>query len=170
MHMATKRCYLAVMRAWIAALAAFALIAPSQALAEDVSLCAHLAALAERAEKGEVVRVWVSNVLGGDLFIACGPSDQADARAYCDDVVRAAGMHGFSGYPFRVRACLQSEGVRADARGRQPGKGRAASALTHVAAPVKGGVRLDLVFVPETTPDGDAMDFYGRYDLVLWRP
>lgn len=155
----------------IAVAIAVALVAPGWALAEEDSLCARLRALSAGAAEGKVVRVRFTNVVGGDFFTACGPTDQSDVKAYCDDVVSTAGLHGLHAYPWRVRDCLRNGGVRPISVTRRSKGQTGRPTLTRLTAALGDGVRLDLTFKPEPNADvGELWDFYGRFDLTVWKP
>jgi hypothetical protein len=134
--------------------------------AEDL-LCAKLDGLIVRAREGQVVRVSFSNALGGDIITACGPTDAPDQKIFCDELVASSGMHGLHTYPRRVRDCLLAARIRPYTATRRTLE---RPILTRIGAILPDQVRLDLTYVPEPPSDEDTWYFYGRYELVLWKP
>jgi hypothetical protein len=158
------------MRRWIVAIAFGLALYANPAQAGDEDVCAAFAKLADQVlADGQIVRIEFSNVPDDNVFIMCGPIDKPPAHAFCNAMISAGGMHGFNFYAGRVLQCLQVAGVRPGAavRARRAGR-RGSGPLTHLAARLRTGVRIDLRFVPNSP--GDEEVFMGRYELVLWKP
>lgn len=152
------------MRRWIATLfLAAATAAP--AWAEDGPLCASLRSLALLAATGEVVGISLSNAVGGDTVIECGPTNGALRLEFCERVLAPVGMHGMQSYSGRIYDCVRATGIRPFT---VPDPSRRAVML-RIAATLDGA-RLDLSFTPEPPTSKDDAWLYGRYDLVLWKP
>ena len=157
------------MRLGIVAVCLALVVIPRPARAAEPGLCEILTKLAAEAATGEVIRIWFSNAVGGDVFTACGPTDTPLVRAYCADAIGSAGIHAFDRYPLRVRDCLRSGGVARITAGRR-GSGVPGRPLKHLAATMGDRVRLDLTFAPASPDDDEGPWLYGDYNLVLWRP
>ena len=134
------------------ALLALALAAPAAGAAEPPPLCKALHGLADEARRtGQPQRI--SLVVGADRRAACEPGSAG--AALC------AALDGAEPHvaPWLISDCLQT--MAADPQittGAEPSGYRNRRILTHLAAKLGGGVRLDVSYAPA-----------GRYQLVVWR-
>lgn len=75
-------------------------------------------------------------------------------------------------YPWRIERCLRAEGIRPRTEVVRVYTGlRSLGRIDHLTASMAGAVRLDLRYTPDAKQsEGEFADYYGRYDLVVWKP
>ena len=152
-------------RGWSAGLlAAGAVLSASAAQAEDLVFCHALRAVREEAKGAhEPFRITAEVAPGPGGALTCRPALDAPAlRSFCDAAVASVGAEGGHMLAWRVFQCVDTviSGSTLTTTDEVIGP-RNRRKISHVAADMGGGVRLDLS-QPAASP--------GRYDLVIWRP
>jgi hypothetical protein len=141
------------MRSLAYALVMVALSAAGARADEAPALCKALRGLGDEARRsGQPQRFSADVALAAPA--PCRPvTVNAAAQAFCDTAAQESGL------AWRLYACVETMAAepRVATRG-EHAEGRSRNAITHLAARLAHGVRLDL---SETT---------GRYDIVVWAP
>lgn len=140
--------------------------------AQANGVCDALGAVARQAETtGQPQRITLYK--SEPMTLACNLSNDPIRDGYCRSVIDGISMEFHHIYPWTIQRCLRAEGirprtevVRAYTGLRRPGR------IDHLAAALAGGVRLDLRYTPDAdqSDDGEFAGYYGRYDLVIWKP
>ena len=141
------------MRALVPALV-IAVLAAAPAWADETpALCKALHALGDEARSSGAPQRISADVALADAA-ACRPlTASAAARAFCDTAGREVGL------AWRLQDCVETLAASPQITTRpEHAERRSRNAITHLAASLAHGVRLDL---SETG---------GRYDIVVWAP
>jgi hypothetical protein len=156
------------------ALAVVALLYPAaSAHAADAAFCTALDGLrAEAMNRGAPQRIAV--LKGEAMTFACGrDAEVAAQKVFCDTALNQVGVEFTHAFPWYVRDCLSSDGVRSSIKLLDQYTGlRDRKKIVHMWGQWKDGIRIDVHF----EPSGDFGDqprfrsYWGAYKLVVWRP
>lgn len=139
--------------------------------AQTNSICDALASLTQQAEiTGQPQRITLHK---SEMTLVCNLSNDPVRDGYCRDVIDGVSLEFHHMYPWRIESCLRNEGIRPRTEVVRAYTGlRRRARIDHLTAALAGGVRLDLRYTPDINPsdDGEYSEYYGRYDLVVWKP
>jgi hypothetical protein len=140
--------------------------------AQATGVCDALTEVARQAETtGQPQRITLYK--SEPMTLACTISGDAVRDGYCRSVIDGISIEFHHIYPWTIERCLRAEGirprtevVRAYTGLRRPGR------IDHLTAGLPRGVWLDLRYTPDAEQlyEGQFASYYGRYDLVVWRP
>jgi hypothetical protein len=144
---------------------------PCAARPDRADFCKALFDLARQARlTGEPQRIAI--FMDVPMQTACELSKDRVRDDYCRTALDATGLEFRHLYPWTVTDCLRAQGAKPRMETSHAFPGLKLRRIDHLAAGLPGGVRLDLRYTPDPDSgrDGDMRDYYGRYDLVVWRP
>ncbi|MBC6983168.1 hypothetical protein [Caulobacter sp. 17J80-11] len=154
---------------------ALAILAPGVAAAQSAepTLCPALDGLrAEAISSGTPQRV---TVFAEDsmAFVCRREKNQAALKDFCSAAFDVVGIEFTHGFPWEVADCLEAAKVRPSLELVDQYTGLTdRKKITHLTAGWRDGVRIDIRYVPsgDFSSSPQNKDYYGRYDLVVWKP
>jgi hypothetical protein len=153
--------------------AALAACAPAAQALELAPICSALHRLGEEARTtGQPQRISLVKANAASPM-ACEPGARTSAQAaFCEAATEAIGAEFHHLYPWRLYDCLRT--LAADPRVTTADEFTGVprrQKLTRLEARLGGGVWMESVWAPGPDADqGANRGYYGRYDLVVWRP
>jgi hypothetical protein len=141
------------------------------AFATDGGLCRALDVLKEEAARSGPQRMTV--LKRDDETMACGwRTDAALAvKAFCNAAVEPVGVEFTHKYPWLIYDCLRGAHLRPSVTTVDQYTGMKRKKVVHLWAGWRDGARLDIRFVPkgDAGPQPKFRDYWGDYELVIWR-
>ena len=155
------------------ALCALCALTASPACAEDKPLCAALDGLKTEARVSGMPQR-VSVIKEEEMTFACQRRKEVAAQdAFCKAAMDAVGLEFTHAFPWKVRDCLVHAGIHPGmALADQYSGLRHHKKIGHLWAGWRDGTRIDILFKPSGDFGDTPMyrDYWGRYDVVVWRP
>ena len=107
-----------------------------------------------------------------EMAMWCNLSEDPVRNAYCRSVIDGISIEFHHIYPWTIERCLRAEGARPRTEVVPAYTGMSAGRIDHLTAALPGGMSLDLQYTPDNDPtdQGEFSGYYGRYDLVVWKP
>lgn len=145
--------------------------APCRADPAGGDICEALSRVAGQARQtGAPQRITV--FVDTPMDSSCGLSDDVVRDGYCRVALDAIGLEFRHRYPWILANCLRAQGAKPLIETSHAYTGLKRPRIDHLAAGLPDGVRLDLRYTPDSESGDDRFlrGYYGRYDLVAWRP
>jgi hypothetical protein len=159
------------MKPLVLALLAMSVPLAAQAGTSSPKLCAALAGLREAAKSaGTPQRVSVIKVK--DLTVGCGHGRDPAPTRFCALTTEEISIEFTHVFPWQVVDCLEADGVHPVLEQADLYTGMSRKRIVHLAGRWRDGARIDVRFTPmgDSGDDPRFKDYWGRYDVVVWRP
>lgn len=135
---------------------------------DDGIFCSALDRLADIARRTATTQQVTLFKPESDLSVACGPIDVEALSAYCDVALKSVSVEFTHGYPWLVRECLETAGMKPDVQLVDESTGLVGrNKIIRLESELAAGGNLLLTFAASDGAISRAVPNYGRWELTV---